>query len=202
MKDATLAQAIKLLTLIEQDGTPCEQLQYLLASGLFSDLLRVDFKNRIIDRKEFRRVIGLKPPETFLVEVNYNRSIMDAVMVGKYDWSNSHITKQNFPFPIESRGVTELEIILIKFEIDVDYDYVLTQLEKRRLRPVNLLELLAFGEQYPDVQFGFPVVAFGSRWESWVPCLCGEFPARNRRLDLCGLSFKWESKVRFAAVRK
>ncbi|MDO8664011.1 MAG: hypothetical protein Q7K44_00445, partial [Candidatus Liptonbacteria bacterium] len=60
-KDATLGQGIKMLTLIEQKETPCEQLQKLLASGLLSDLLDADVDG--IDRDTFRRVIGLKPIE-------------------------------------------------------------------------------------------------------------------------------------------
>ena len=57
MKDATLKQAGKVITLME--NTPCEQLQELLGSGLLSDLLTADVKR--ISRDEFRKVCGLKP---------------------------------------------------------------------------------------------------------------------------------------------
>ncbi|NTU66476.1 MAG: hypothetical protein HGB08_00975 [Candidatus Moranbacteria bacterium] len=57
MKDATLKQAGKVLTLME--NTPCEQLQELLGSGLLSDLLSCDTKR--ISRDEFRKMCGLKP---------------------------------------------------------------------------------------------------------------------------------------------
>ena len=57
MKDATLKQAGKVLTLME--NTPCEQLQELLGSGLLSDLLSSDTKR--INRDEFRKMCGLEP---------------------------------------------------------------------------------------------------------------------------------------------
>lgn len=56
-KDATLPQAAKVLTLME--NTPCEQLQELLGSGLLSDLLSSNVKG--VNREEFRKVCGLKP---------------------------------------------------------------------------------------------------------------------------------------------
>jgi hypothetical protein len=44
-------------------------------------------------------------------------------------------------------------------------------------RPAELSELLAFGENYPEVQRKFPVIAFGSIWRRWdarqVPYLLG-----------------------------
>ena len=57
MKDATLKQDGKVLTLMED--VSCEQLQKLLGSGLLSDLLNSDVKR--INRDEFRKVCGLKP---------------------------------------------------------------------------------------------------------------------------------------------
>ena len=59
-KTATLAQTIKVLTLIEQDGTPCEQLQQVLGSGLLSDLLHANF-GLGVDRNEVRRALRLLP---------------------------------------------------------------------------------------------------------------------------------------------
>jgi len=55
MKTATLKQAKKLLELAEE--TPAEQLQKLLASGMFSDLLTANIDK--VDREEFRMVCGL-----------------------------------------------------------------------------------------------------------------------------------------------
>jgi hypothetical protein len=59
MKNATLEQGTKVLTLISQKETPCEQLQNLLASGLLTDLLDANVVE--VNRDAFRKVIGLKP---------------------------------------------------------------------------------------------------------------------------------------------
>jgi len=58
MKKATLAQRDKLWKVVQQERTPREQLQAVLASGLFSDLLNANF-NQPINRTEFRRLLGI-----------------------------------------------------------------------------------------------------------------------------------------------
>ena len=130
---------------------------------------------------------------------NYDRSVEDAVKAGKYDWSNDNITTNNFPS--KRTGTADTEIILVKFERDMESGDVVKQLDKQGLRPAELPELLAFGEKYPDVQRDFPVVALGSVLQILVgdrpaPCLDGHSGRRN----LC--LFWWGSFYRFAAVRK
>ena len=60
MKKATLAQRNKLWKIVQENGTSCEQMQQLLASGLLSDLLDANF-NEPINRSAHRRSLGLKP---------------------------------------------------------------------------------------------------------------------------------------------
>jgi len=59
MKEATLGQGVKVLSLIEQKEIPREQLQKLIASGFLSDLLDANVDG--IDRDVFRQSIGLNP---------------------------------------------------------------------------------------------------------------------------------------------
>jgi hypothetical protein len=56
MKDATLGQAAKILSLFAE--TPSEQIQVILGSGLLADLRDGNVED--IDRAEFRRMLGLK----------------------------------------------------------------------------------------------------------------------------------------------
>ena len=67
-KDATLGQGIKMLTLIEQKETPCEQLQKILASWLLSDLLDANVDG--VDRNAFQQVIGLKLLNVYSLYIN------------------------------------------------------------------------------------------------------------------------------------
>lgn len=67
MKDATLNQAAKILTLF--GDTPCEQVQALLASGLLADLRDANVAE--VERDAFRKLVGLKPltpPVTIAVD--------------------------------------------------------------------------------------------------------------------------------------
>lgn len=57
MKDATLSQASKILSLF--DETPREQIQAILGSGLLADLRDGNIVE--VNRDEFRKIIGLEP---------------------------------------------------------------------------------------------------------------------------------------------
>jgi hypothetical protein len=139
----------------------------------------------------------------FALTANYDRSVEDAVKAGKYDWSNDNITTNNFPS--KRTGTADTEIILVKFERDMESGDVVKQLDKQGLRTAELPELLAFGEKYPDVQRDFPVVALGSVLlipvgDRPVPCL--DWHSGRRNLCLFWWGVWWGSFYRFAAVRK
>jgi hypothetical protein len=64
----------------------------------------------------------------FALTANYDRSVEDAVKAGKYDWSNDNITTNNFPS--KRTGTADTEIILGKFERDMESGDVVKQLDK------------------------------------------------------------------------
>ena len=139
----------------------------------------------------------------YLVTVNYDLSVKDAIAAGKYDWKNDDITTKNFPS--KCTGVADMEIILVKFDDTMSSEDVIRELDKKGLRPAALPELLAFGEKYTDVQREFPVIALGSvRQHSdgnrLVPSLFKV--ASQLCLGLVWFGGKWDSLYRFAAVRK
>ncbi len=200
-KDATLGQGIKMLTLIEQKETPCEQLQKLLASGLLADLLDADVDE--INRNAFRQLIGLKPINAYTLTINYSRSVEDGIKAGKYDWSNSDITSSHFPS--EEVGTKEVPIELVHFGRDIKTDEILSELDKMGMRPAILKELLALGEKRPDLQREFPVIALGSVWQNPRGYRFCAFLFRFgslRDLRLAWVVDRWGDYCRFAAVRK
>ena len=159
--------------------------------------------NAAIVRQVRLGFVEVKPVNTFALTVNYNRSIEQSVKAGKYDWANDSINAKHFPS--QTKGMAEVEIILVKFEKDMESDDVVKQLDEQGLRPAELEELLAFGEKYSDVQRNFPVVALGSVWQNpygnrYVPDLFGG--TGERWLGLDWWSLRWNSYCRFAAVRK
>ncbi len=140
---------------------------------------------------------------TYVVTVNYDRSVEDGIKAGKYDWANNDITLSHFPS--EETGTKEVSVELIHFGQDKTTDEVLSELDKKELRPATLKELLALGEKYPGLQREFPIIALGSVWQDpygnrYCAYLC-RYDA-ERDLDLDWIDGRWDGYCRFAAVRK
>ena len=141
---------------------------------------------------------------SFLVSVDFGRTVEEAVKAGKYDWVNEHITQQNFPND-QGQGKVETSMELVHFGRDMRSDKVVAELDKLGLRPATLMELLAFGAANPELQRQFPIFALGSVWthpvgDCLVPCLFGG--GDGRRLGLRWFDVEWGERCRFLGVRK
>jgi len=140
---------------------------------------------------------------TYLLSVDYERSVEDGVKASRYDWVNRDITNRNFPSK-KGRGTAEVAVELVHFDRDISVLEALRELEENGYRPADLWELLAFGEKYPEVQIKFPVAALGSIYRHpndhyFSPLLYG-FNSR-RRLGLVCLEGNLQKTCRVAAVR-
>jgi len=141
--------------------------------------------------------------QSIRVTVNHNRTIEKLVEAGKYDWSNPDITSKNFPS--SQKGKDQVSIQLVYFDRYLTSDEILKTLAKQGLRPATLKELLTLGEQHPDLQRQFPIVALGSVGQNsdgdrFVAYLWGG--GLKRHLRLRWLESRWRALCRFAAVRK
>ena len=141
--------------------------------------------------------------DSYPISVDYERSVEDGVKAGLYDYTNPNITSINFK--TKRKGKADLVVELVRFNTRISTDYALRELDRMGYRPVELRELLAFGEKYPEVQRKFPIIALGSAW--WrrdgvrrVPCLYGS--GSRRDLYLHWVEYGWGLFYRFAAVRK
>lgn len=166
-----------------QGGTP-EQLNSLAESA-----------------KRIREILG---NVAYTVTVNYDRTVEEMLEAGQYDWSNDNITADNFPLPNGKAGAEIIEVELIHFDRYISSEDAIAEMAKRGLRPATLAELLALGEQYPDLQREFPIVALGTVWRGrgggrYVPYLYGG--GQYRSLDLHWFEDDWDDDCRFAAVR-
>lgn len=140
----------------------------------------------------------------FRVMVSYDRSVEDAIKAGRYDWVNSNITWKNFSTN-RSGLFVDVDIELFHFGKNMTTGEVLAELDKKDMRPVELHELLALGEKFPDLQREFPVIAFGSvckdpNGSRFCPSL--DRVVSFRALNLYWISSGWDGGCRFAAVRK
>ncbi len=179
--------------------------------GMVEDLLTKLRKGKI-SKAQFARFLKKENPfdstitdkdEVLTVTVNRDRTIADSVVAGKYTYQNNDINDTNFPRT--GAGTESTEIILVHFDKSISTEKALAELEKRNLRPADVQELLAIGEQHPEKQRQFPIICLGSVWQNsdgdrYVPCLGRN--GSDRELDLGGVGFDWLDVCRFAAVRK
>ena len=200
MKTATLGQFRKIFELIAEVSQ--EQVQAVLESGLFSDLLAANVAQ--VDREAFRKLCGLPPViPTFQVTVDYGQLLVDMIKAGNYDWKSDDITAEHFP--VQGEGKKEKEVTLFHFKREISSETAISEMDKAGYRPATIEELLALGYSYPELQKQFPIVALGFGWQNQcdyccVPCL--DLHITGRRLWLYHSESDWRECCRFAAVRK
>ena len=186
----------------------------VLAQGGTDDDVRAILKNHELRQKMAALIIaarpnaekdsgsGASPETTYLVTVRKDRTLVQMIEAGKYDWVNSDITSERFP-DIGPDG--EYELVLVHFNRVVSTEEALAEIRRRGLDPATLVQLLALGENFPDVQRQFPVIALGSccvlsGGYRCSPCL--SVSGHRRRLNLDWLGDGWHGDCRFLAFRK
>ena len=143
-----------------------------------------------------------KRRQTYPLLVDYGRSAKKGIKAGRYNSVNFDIA---FPkFPTSQEGTAEVEMELIHLNRYISIDKALCKLYDMGYRPAEFCELLAFGEQYPEVQRHFWILALGSVYRDQdgyrsVPLLFGNKFERYLYLD--DAEDHWDGYFRFAAVR-
>lgn len=185
---------------VRQQGGTEDDLRRLL--GEEGESVLEQFAKLIVDGQK-EKVAGANTRLTFELAINYDQFLDQMIAVGRYDWTNSDITVENFP--ITGQGQLAVRAELFHFNRVMFSDQVLQELDRAGYRPATIEELLALGGQEPDLQRQFPIVALGSQWRRsrrhWsVPCL-GEWRSL-RGLDLFWFESGWFEVCPFLAVRK
>lgn len=152
-------------------------------------------------------VTTIKPPKGgavngYAVTVDYNKTIEQMVAAGKYDWKNNDINSRNYAH--NKSGIERPTIEVVHLNKSLSSEDVVDELDRMGLRPATTAELLALGEQHPDLQRQWWIVALGSVASfgglRHVPCLSGR--GSGRGLGLRWWDGRWGAYCRFAAVRK
>ena len=144
---------------------------------------------------------------TFNVLVDYNQSIEEAVK--SYDSVTPQIISERFIPPLVRRGKSGIVVELVRFEEPLSTEEMIHEFKRMGYRPANIYELLALGEQFPEVQKKFTIVAFGSLWQFeggdhyiyYAPFLYGTNLIRGLRLGRVDANNFWLGFCRFAVVR-
>lgn len=137
------------------------------------------------------------------ITVNRNLGLKPLVVAGHYDYENSDITAEHFP--IKGSGIIEEDAVLVHFNRSISTDAALAELDRMGLRAGDIAELLAFGEQHPEVQRKFPIVELASVWAHRVGDRCVAYlwsHAGERHLYLHVVAYDWHGHYRFLAFRK
>lgn len=155
-------------------------------------------------REVFLPAVKQLAGNSYPLSVNYERSVEDAVKLGRYDWANGDITSNNFP--TKRTGTVDIVVEFIHFDRHISTEDVQKEFDNIGYRPVEIHELLAFGEKYPDIQREFPIISLGFVWWNRSGCRCVPYLGRfgsERSLDLYWIEEDdWSGSRRFAAVRK
>lgn len=139
---------------------------------------------------------------TQTLTVNYDISLADALVLGKYDSVNGNITQANFP--PSGKGTQTIEAALFHFDKTMTSKRVIAEMNKAGYRPATIEELLALGQVNPDLQRKYPIVALGSscvvdggRNVSYL-----SWGSNERKCNLSRFDFDLNDRCRFLAVRK
>jgi hypothetical protein len=135
-----------------------------------------------------------------MVPIDFEMTVEEAIMLGKYDWVSGDITHQDFPHD-QNRGKMVMDIVLHHLDrCTKSSGEVIVELDRLGMRPATLMELLAFGAVNPELQQQFPIIALGTVASSHrsFPCLDSKIGKRN--LCLRGGGDRWHADYRFAAV--
>ncbi len=146
---------------------------------------------------------------TYKVVVNYNKSLAEMIVSGKYGYVADEISEGKFP--IQDAGSHEVNLVLVNLDKIASTTMVLEHLDKMGLKPASIEHLLVFGATYPEIQEKFKIILLSSLFSSdhrlrACPYLHHGGGKRNLGCDWRednGLpNSVWGEWCRFLAVRK
>lgn len=136
--------------------------------------------------------------EKFPVSINYCLSLGKMIDLGKFSYANPSINEEYFS--VERRKEEDIEVQLLMPGLEpgeaTSRNEILDAMKLRKVRPIFIEELIAFGTQYQDEQKKAVIVALGSVCEDtkdrrYVPMLSGNRVDRILDLHVLGSGFSW-----------
>ncbi|MFH1145845.1 MAG: hypothetical protein V1707_02690 [bacterium] len=148
-------------------------------------------------------MIGALMHKGFSVVVDYSLSLQEMIDEGKFSSTNEDIVEANFP--LREKGKQKITIELKNFGKFMHPDDVLSDFDKKGLRPASLPELCALGAKYPGLKKKKLILALGSVWADpdsycYYPCIHKD--AEGRWLCLIAWHDGLDGHCWFATVRK
>jgi len=168
------------------------------------------------DRHEPKKVLD---PSELLLEVDYSKSLMQAIMAGKYNKRDKDIIANHFPVPVKMAGkktVVSVKVFsfdfglnrsgllreMIKNNYHPDAEKIVKRLRRHNCHPADIRELLALGAAFPHLQRRYLIIALGSSWrnngEDFFPYL--GIDNYERHLCLSDFPVGWLPNFHFLGV--
>lgn len=137
----------------------------------------------------------MKAGEVFTLTVNYGKSLEEMINAGKYDHVDERINWNKFSH--QSSGIVELECQIFHFDRAISLEDATAEMKKEGFEPADAAMLCAYGEKFPEMQKGVPVIVFGC-----APTLAVHLHHSLKLLRLGGGDDGCAHFCRFLAVRK
>lgn len=136
--------------------------------GSDNDLYRIlEPENKLLILRFAEMIMGKhvpfeQYPSSWDITVDYSININDMIDNGNYDYVHKNIDSSYFFY--DTSGISELEIHIIHLNGGYHINQVVQTLSEHNWRPINFLELLCLGIQYPDLQRQFSIIALDASW--------------------------------------
>lgn len=140
-------------------------------------------------------------PESFMLNVDYEKTLKEMIAAGGYDWRNKECNAENFPIQNDAANIN---CKLFHFNRLISSKDAIREMGNAGYREATVAELLAFGVTYPEQQRQFPIVAIGSYWcdpNKFYNSPVLSYDGSRRRLDLHTFAGNWHIYYRFLAVK-
>lgn len=144
--------------------------------------------------------------DKIILNIDYTKTVEQAIADGDYDYKNSDINAKNFPVSPEMIGKkADVSAKLFHFNRNISSEDVISEMDNAGYRSATLMELLTLGILFPELQRQFPIIALGSVWlfandNRCATCL--DVHGSKRRLNLGWFDLDWYAHGRFLGVRK
>ncbi|MDD3939674.1 MAG: hypothetical protein PHF49_03435 [Patescibacteria group bacterium] len=147
--------------------------------------------------------IKIYEEEPVVLNMGYDCSLKEMIVIGNYDFCNYDIKEKNFPMMELSDPEKTLSASLFSFDQKIRSKEVISQMKFKRFRPSSLAELIYFEMTYPELCAGVPIIALGSIYRdsfgvNSVPQFVLDKNGRNLYLDF--FDGDWEIGDKFLAI--
>lgn len=131
------------------------------------------------------------------LNVDRGRSFQESIATRIYCSVDGDVRNRDFQFT--GTGNVPTNIVFVYFNEKVRIERVFKEMQKRHVRPADIQELLAIGQQRPQLHRLFSIAALGTVWKEgryeWAPCLHGHENKTPEDYKINPGSLPWLSSV-------